>query len=48
MPFEAYLLSLRADDAMALCSLALALGSMSLLAVIAATYGWIVSPRMEG
>ena len=48
MPFEAYLLSLRADDALALCSLGLALGSMSMLAITVATFGWIVSPRMEG
>lgn len=47
MPFEAYLLSLRADDAIVV----MVLGSMTLIAVsglLALGFGRIVSPRMEG
>lgn len=48
MPFEAYLLSLKADDALALVVLAVCLGWTSFLAIVAAILGWAVSPRMEG
>lgn len=47
MPFEAYLLSLRADDALA----ALVVGSILLATVsglLALGIGRLVSPRMEG
>lgn len=53
VPFEAYLLSLRADDAMALVILAVCLGCASGLAIAMLAFGWLaaprsVSPRMEG
>lgn len=44
---EAYLLSLRPDDALALCVLAVALGSFAAVASLAAAFGFIVSPRSE-
>lgn len=48
MPFETYLLSLKADDALALVVLAVTLGWTSFLAITTAILGWVVSPRMEG
>lgn len=48
VPLETYLLSLRPDDALALCVLAVSLGCTSGVAISIAAFGKFVSPRVKG